>query len=286
MDNAARSRIEPHSSFHKLASLIELYAELDRQSCTGNEIPRRRLAANEFYDAYFYPNRPVIVEGLMTEWPAMTKWTFSWLQAEFGDIDAEVHANRNRDPLYERHLRENCLTMKFGDFIRAVDEGGATNDIYLVGRNELLAKSRFRPMLEDVPNPDTFLDPQLFDHRYVKLWIGPAGTITPLHHDRGSVFLAQVMGRKHVKLISPFHLPYLRNDPMNCYSDIDLNDPVDLERYPEMREVPVMEGVIHPGDFLFLPVAWWHWLRALDKSISLTFKNFRFKRERVTWKYR
>jgi hypothetical protein len=113
----------------KSVSLIELYAELDRQARTSNEIPRRRLDATEFYETYFYPNRPVIVEGLMTDWPALTRWTFPWLKSEFGDHRVEVQANRTRDPLYERHFRQTCSTMKFGDFISFIDECGVTNDI-------------------------------------------------------------------------------------------------------------------------------------------------------------
>jgi hypothetical protein len=34
-----------------------------------------------------------------------------------------------------------------------------------------------------------------------KLWIGPKGTVTPLHFDEHSILFAQVHGRKHSKLI-------------------------------------------------------------------------------------
>jgi hypothetical protein len=42
-------------------------------------------------------------------------------------------------------------------------------------------------------------------------WFGPAGTITPLHHDLTNNFMVQICGRKHVKIIPAYELPYLYN---------------------------------------------------------------------------
>jgi ribosomal protein L16 Arg81 hydroxylase len=286
-DNPAREANDHSTSYtRKLESLIELYAELDRQSSIGDDIPRKRLSPAEFYKDYFYPNRPVIVEGLMVDWPASTKWTFPWLRANFGDHEIEVHANRSNDPRYEQHFRGNCSTMNFGDFVSLLESPGESNNTYIVGRNLLLARPEFSGMLQDIHNPPGFLDSRTMNDQNVKLWIGPRGTVTPLHHDRGSVLFGQVSGRKHVKFISPFHLPSLYNDPNTCYSDVVLDDTLDLNRYPEMRHVVIMEAVIGPGDFLFIPVGWWHWVRALDASISLTFKNFLFRTRRIAWNYR
>jgi hypothetical protein len=228
----------------------------------------------------------VILEGLMHDWPALTKWTPQWLRARFGCHEVEVHANRDQDPKYEQHFRGNCSRMNFGDFMAMLEKVDATNDVYLVGRNVLLQRPEFNALLMDISSPAGFLDPQTGKPPNVKLWIGPRGTVTPLHHDRGSVFLAQVSGRKHVKLISPFHLPSMYNDPNTCYSEVILDEAADLSRFPQMRGVAIREAVIGPGDFLFIPVAWWHWVAALEPSISLTFRNFLFGTERIVWNYR
>ena len=271
----------------KLASLVELYAELDRQSHhANNEIPLKNLSPSEFYSDYFYLNHPVVLEGLMTDWPALAKWSFPWLRANFGKYKIEVHANRSLDPKYEQHFRDNCSTIEFGNFIDLLLSSEETNDIYLVGRNLILERPEFCGLLNDIINPSGFLDPDALNHRNVKLWIGPRGTVTPLHHDRGSVLFGQVSGHKHVKLISPFHLPAMYNDPSTCYSEVALDGEIDLDRFPLMRDVVVGETLIGPGDFLLIPVAWWHWVRALDPSISLTFKNFFFRAGRIAWDYK
>jgi quercetin dioxygenase-like cupin family protein len=39
--------------------------------------------------------------------------------------------------------------------------------------------------------------------------------------------------------------------------------------------VTVRSAVLQPGDAVFIPVNWWHHLRALQVSVSITFVNFR-----------
>jgi hypothetical protein len=43
----------------------------------------------------------------------------------------------------------------------------------------------------------------------MKLWFGPKGTLTPLHHDLHSILFAQVFGTKHIKLIPPFDTAFV-----------------------------------------------------------------------------
>jgi ribosomal protein L16 Arg81 hydroxylase len=73
-------------------------------------------------------------------------------------------------------------------------------------------------------------------------------------------------------MIAPYFTGSLYNDDQ-CYSPVQL-DPVDLDRFPAMRDVPVTETVLEPGECLFIPLGWWHWVRSLEISTSLTFTNF------------
>jgi ribosomal protein L16 Arg81 hydroxylase len=86
--------------------------------------------------------------------------------------------------------------------------------------------------------------------------------------------MAQVRGHKRVRLVAPYDLARVRND-RHCYSRVDVEKP-DLELYPEFRDVTVTEVEIGPGDLLFLPVGWWHHVRGLEVSITMTFTNFIF----------
>jgi ribosomal protein L16 Arg81 hydroxylase len=108
-------------------------------------------------------------------------------------------------------------------------------------------------------------------------WFGPAGTITPLHHDLTNNFMAQVRGRKHIKLISAFNLPYVYNN-LHCYSQVDMTN-IDYARFPLLRNARIMDVILEPGELLFLPVGCWHYVKGLDMSITMTFTHFRFNND-------
>ncbi|HZU30878.1 MAG TPA: cupin-like domain-containing protein, partial [Candidatus Angelobacter sp.] len=72
----------------------------------------------------------------------------------------------------------------------------------------------------------------------------------------------------------PFFLDYLYSSQA-CFSDVDLEQ-VDYERFPLMRKVEILTITLEAGEFLFIPIGWWHWVKALEVSISVSFQNFIF----------
>ena len=99
------------------------------------------------------------------------------------------------------------------------------------------------------------------------------GTVTTLHHDMTNNLMAQVVGHKRIKLIAPDYLPFLYNH-FYCYSQVDPEN-VDSARFPLFDKVKVFEVDLGPGDVLFIPIGWWHHVRSLDPSITITATNFK-----------
>jgi ribosomal protein L16 Arg81 hydroxylase len=87
-----------------------------------------------------------------------------------------------------------------------------------------------------------------------------------------NILLAQVVGRKRITLIPSFesHLVY---NHIGVYSQVDCENP-DLSRYPLFAKASKFETVLEPGEVLFIPVGWWHQVRSLDVSISVSCTNF------------
>jgi ribosomal protein L16 Arg81 hydroxylase len=105
-----------------------------------------------------------------------------------------------------------------------------------------------------------------------------------LHHDDRNILFAQIYGRKHVRLIAPYYIDRVYND-REWYSPVDL-DAIDYKRFPLMRGVPVIDIVLEPGECVFLPLGWWHWVKSLDVSISLSFTNFCVEGGGAIWECR
>jgi hypothetical protein len=163
--------------------------------------------------------------------------------------------------------------MTLAEYGRMVETGGETNDYYLVANNRALDTANLTPLLGDIETPKEYLDETSYEGRAF-LWFGPCGVITPLHHDTMNIFMAQIFGRKLLRLIPPEDTPLLYNE-QGVYSSVDLETP-DYDRYPLFREARVLDVEISPGDLLFIPVGWWHHARSLSVSIGVSFTNFVF----------
>ncbi|XP_034241516.1 HSPB1-associated protein 1 [Thrips palmi] len=105
------------------------------------------------------------------------------------------------------------------------------------------------------------------------LWIGSGGAHTPCHYDTyGSNLVAQVFGTKRwilwppseSKTMRPTRVPY---EESSVYSKWNFNCPLPSEFYHDCKEIYIVD--LKPGDVLFVPRHWWHYVECLDTSVSI-----------------
>lgn len=256
----------------KLASLSSKYGKIERKSS-----PSRQY----FLENYYAANYPVILTNIMHGWRALQLWNPQYLKEKYGEVEVEIQANRNSDPEYELQVDKHRKKMFLKDYVQSIQTGGKTNDYYMVANNQNLDKSDLKNLLTDIDIFPEYLDPANSQQR-IFFWFGPGGTITPLHHDTSNIILAQVYGRKLIKMISPDQSPLLYNY-RGVFSKVDCAHP-DYEKYPLYSQVKSIEVILEPGEAIFIPVGWWHYVEALDVSISVSFTNFVFPNH-YEWKF-
>lgn len=104
-----------------------------------------------------------------------------------------------------------------------------------------------------------------------RLWISPAGAISPTHYDEPPSFLAQVHGTKRMLLWPPGQLPALYPYPTTSLlrrrAQVDVTNP-DLKRFPRFNDTWALEAILKPGDVLFFPGYWPHYTESQTLSIS------------------
>ena len=255
------------------SSLLALYGELYRKSSRCAKIDvLSNISQVEFYEHYYFLNRPVVLKGLMKTSVAVRTWSPEFFSLNFGSVPLEITAGRNLLRDYESNFSQTVRTVPMADFIRRLSQDSETNDFYLVARNYFFDNPAFAELRHDLEPPPEIVNTMDRGHGTVKAWFGPKGTVTPLHYDEHSILLAQIYGRKHFKFIPPFEFPnlYVRN---KFYSAVD-PEHIDAQRHPDFLRVPVADIILEPGDLLFIPVGWWHWAKSLDISISATFCSF------------
>lgn len=255
-------------------ALNDALLELEAQTFDFSRLPRvSNLSAEDFHANYYSTNRPVIIEDVVLHWRATKKWDLQFFRREFGSEQVIFQSGRSRDDHRDSFV-DHSTEAPFNVFLDALEHHSAdASPVYLIAHDRLLDRSAFRPLLDDI-----HFDPRYFDGNdtggRVFFWLGPAGSMTPMHRDLGNVYLAQISGRKLIRLVPSKQLHLMYNE-CGYHSEADFND-LSLDKFPLLKDANIIEVIVEPGDLLFIPVGWWHFVKALDTSITITGNNFRF----------
>jgi len=221
------------------------------------------LEEAEFVRGYIEPSRPVILTGMMEDWPARRRWSLARLASEFGDRTVTVGEARGGRLVVGRAGGVAQHEVALGDFIDRLRAGDP--DCYLLSPLD----ERLPELLEDL-RFDALIPKASW--RSLRLWISAQGARAGLHHDLPENFLAQVTGRKRIILI---HRRYGREVYRNGlfhaapnFCAVDAENP-DYARFPRFRGVESITVDLEPGEILYIPRLWWHQVRSLDLSISV-----------------
>jgi hypothetical protein len=238
----------------------------------GSGLERRvGMGTQEFLERYYAVGRPVILAGEMDGWPALARWTPDYLKAKVGPAIVEYQGGRMANARFEMEKDRHRREAPFDAFMDSIAKAGGGNDAYLTAYNSERNREALAPLADDMGFLDKFLTR---DHHGMP-WIGPEGTVTSLHHDLTNNFIAQLVGRKRLKMLPASDVGRLYNDNHVFSRIADLEAPdLDLTRYPRLVGAKLYDVVLAPGEILFMPLAWWHQVKSLDFSVTVTYTNF------------
>jgi hypothetical protein len=234
---------------------------------------RADVSGEEFLEEYYATSRPVILTGELDDWPALKAWTPEYLAAAVGPRPIQYQGGRAANARFEMDKDAHRRAAPFDAFIDLISRPGAGNDAYLTAYNSGANADAVAVLARDVRPLAKFLAPAASP--LGMMWIGPAGTVTSLHHDLTNNFIAQVRGRKRLKVLPAADVGRLYNH-QHVFSEIaDIEDPnLDLAKYSRLVGARLYEVELAAGEILYLPVGWWHQVTSLEFSVTMTYTNF------------
>ncbi|MCI5081300.1 MAG: cupin-like domain-containing protein [Saprospiraceae bacterium] len=237
---------------------------------------RSGLTRETFAKEYLSKLKPVIFTDLMDPWPAKNKWTIDFFKETYGHLEVPLYSNNVSNPGKNYMVPEKVVPLR--EYLDILESGPTDLRMFLFNI------FRHAPELCDDFSLPTIMDGFIKDYPF--MFFGGEGSKVALHYDidLSHVFLNQFHGRKRVVLFAPEQSRNIYHHPFTVASYIDVNNP-DYQKYPALKNVTGYECTIHPGETVFMPSGYWHYIEYTDGgySISLRANESYSRRARGLW---
>lgn len=264
-------------------------------------IPRRNCFDEEAMQ-FLQEGLPVVLENCTFHKSAL-KWTIEYLEENLQDEDHTAYISPNRTFLYydDDRIKGAYKDFKpptkqrllyFSNFTKLIKElESADNGSRAYFQSLLILQEGVSSsMLEDI---DSFNYTWLLDLVSRMEWgdevtnmllVGMHDVVTPTHYDTLENLYVQIFGRKRVILFSPDYFrslyPFPVGHPHDRQSQVDFENP-DLDRFPRFNEIAGLEVAMEPGEVLYIPNYWWHYIESEMHSNTISV-NFWFEPKNTT----
>lgn len=228
------------------------------------------ISAKDFQNLYVKPQKPVVVENLIQDWPAYEKWNFDYLKKVAGDKIVPLY---NNDPVdYSKKVNEPVAHMKMSEYIDLMNQGPTDLRIFLYNLMKEVPE-----LQSDYQLPDLGLN--LFKSLPM-LFFGGEGSNVFMHYD---IDLANILhfhfaGKKRCIIVPPDQTKYMYKIPYSviCREDIDFDNP-DFEKWPALKHVKPMVTDLEHGQMLYMPEGWWHYMKYITPGFSMSLRSLAHK---------
>lgn len=228
-----------------------------------------------FNDNHFLLQKPIILTGCIDHWPAIQNWSnLEYLIGIAGHRLVPIEIGRNYTTT---DWKQKVIPFKEFLIDQFVDTNTKSNIKYLAQHNLF---DQIIELKDDICIPDYCALHQLENNDDsdtnevdIKSWFGPKDTVSPMHFDPKHNLFCQIIGEKKVILASPDDTEFLYchdNFLLSNTSQIDCEN-LDFTRFPDVRKCKFYELTLEAGEMLYIPPKWWHYVRSLSNSFSVSF---------------
>jgi len=224
---------------------------------------RANLNRESFANEYLSPQKPVVFTDLTKNWTGLSKWTTDFFKNQYGHLQVPVTTPNYSKP--GKGYMEPDMTMSFKDYLDLMEKGPIPYRIFLWNLFKHAPE-----LINDFSIPN-IMDGFINDFPF--MFFGGEGSVTAMHYDidLSHVFLNQLHGRKRVVLFSHDQSVNLYHLPYTVASYVDINNP-DYEKYPALSKVTGYETILYPGESIFIPSGYWHYIEYLDGGFSIALR--------------
>lgn len=230
------------------------------------EIPRvSSLTKSEFLNNFLKPQKPVVIQNFIQDWPAYSKWSLDYIKEVAGEKMVPLYDDRPVD--YKEGFNEPHARMKMKDYIDLLQREPTKFRIFLWNVIKEV------PVLQqDYQYPD-------FGISLIKglpmLFFGGKDSHTFMHYDidLANIFHFHFEGKKECILFPQSENKYLYKVPHSLitHEEIDFSHP-DYEKWPALKQASGYKTQLNHGEILYMPEGYWHYMKYITPGFSMSLR--------------
>jgi hypothetical protein len=238
------------------------------------------------YDELFSGNQPVILKGLVKDWPLVKAGQGS-PQQSVQQVMTQLERHYNKRPMLV-YKAPSEIKARFGynktcTGFNFISERTTIPEVFNAIRSQLnqdehdylyINSLRFDEGFPELNqnNKLAFDHPEFINnHPVAKIWLGTE-SVAAAHYDQPKNIACCVLGKRRFTLFSPDQIKNLYPGPLSptpggqVVTLADLSNP-DFTRFPRLKDALENAYVVdlEPGDALYYPSLWWHEVEAFDR---------------------
>lgn len=246
----------------------------------------------EVFNEFLNKNQPVLIKNAL-HWKLMNNFSLDKITKLFGDRQYSTVVSKTGmwadGSTYEDHhynysavnpMERKLSLLSADEFIQRAFKPNQFSKLHFDNEAMYLISAAPESMVEELSPPLKFLDKKAFP----TFWMSTPGNITHTHNDEREGFLIQIFGTKKVILFDGTYDLFQKtdeeqnkgnenytafdNDEEKVFSPLINPELATENEFPGLANLEGYECTLIPGDILYIPFKWWHYVRSIDFSIS------------------
>lgn len=225
----------------------------------------KALSSRHFLNTYMKPRLPVVIKDFVDpESPAFTKWNYEYFKEIAGNEKVNIYGSELES--LDRVASKPIAQSTFSEYLDLITSSPTEHRLFLFNLLSIKPELKHDIHYNDVTNGKIL--------KWLPfMFFGGEGSITRNHIDidMSHVFITQFQGTKRIWLFPWEQSDLMYKLPYNFHSLANLKEP-NYHEFPGLQYLNGYEAVINPGETLYIPSGWWHYIQYETEGYSVSIR--------------
>lgn len=221
------------------------------------------ISPDQFLKTYLTRAKPVILKDFVSsESPAFSKWNYDYFKEIAGEQTVNIYGSEIES--LDRVASKPIGQSTFSEYLDLIASVPTEHRLFLFNLLSIKPELKNDIWYNDITKGKIL--------KWLPfMFFGGEGSITRNHVDidMSHVFITQFQGTKRIWLFPWEQSDLLYKLPYNFHSIANIKEP-DYKEFPGLKYIYGYEAIIEPGETLYIPSGWWHYIQYETEGYSVS----------------